>query len=373
MERSLFTKIIDRDIPATIEYEDDSVIAIRDIAPVAPIHILIISKKPLSNINSLTPEDHVLIGHIFGVAQQLATKFNIAGSGYRVITNVNDDGGQSVPHLHFHLLGGQALGRMTSDRAAPATSALAPSSATGASAIGASAIGASATVTSHRMIHSFWRDLAVFIVAAIGLAYGYNEMNPKHIKWVRPVYTHDTLSMSATHMPGSTKSSDNSANAVNDAANAMNNAPVRADNASNAVNDAAAAVNHPIQHAVDTAKVPPAAPCFVAQSGVVKEISYDQFVMFLKKPCITLIDARIPESYQKGHIGNAININGTEAESPDVIQRLIQFERKTIILIYCDGGECELSHRVAEVLKNFGYGPIYIYTGGWAEWSKKKG
>ncbi len=332
MERSLFTKIIDRDIPATIEYEDDSVIAIRDIAPVAPVHILIIPKKPLLNVNSVNPEDHALLGHIFHVAQQMATKFNITDSGYRVITNVNDDGGQSVSHLHFHLLGGQALGYMTS----------------------------------HRVHNTFWRDLAVLLVAAIVLAYGYNELNPKHIKWVRPVYTTDTLATSTIMMPDSLTHKSGAGNAVTNASDAMTHT---VDALKDSIKRSA---NSTTRNAVDTVKALPSAPCYVAQAGVIKEISYDQFVMFLKMPCVALIDARIPESYAKGHVQNAINIDGTQAESPDVIPLLAAFPHDKIIVIYCDGGECELSHRVADVLKNFGYGPIYIYTGGWAEWSKKK-
>lgn len=366
MERSLFTKIIDRDIPATIEYEDDSVIAIRDIAPVAPVHILIIPKKPLQSVDAIGPEDHALVGHIIHVAQQLAVKYNIAESGYRVVTNVNDDGGQSVPHLHFHLLGGQSLGSMTSR----VTSAAAPTAVTHSSPV---VVTQSAIASSFYKM--FWRDLAIFLVAAIGLAYAHNELNPKHIKWVRPVYTRDTLATTPTMYPDDTlgynSTSSNSTSGTDTAAHRLAQR-VTMDSIKRAIDSVKRANALLLKNPVDTVKVPPSAPCFVAQSGVIKEITYDQFIMFLKKPCVTLIDARIPERYAKGHVPNAININGTEAESPEVIPRLAAFQRDKIIVIYCDGGECELSHRVADVLKNFGFGPIYIYTGGWAEWSKKK-
>jgi histidine triad (HIT) family protein len=109
MSDSLFTKIIKREIPATIEFEDDDIIAINDIDPKAPIHILIIPKKQIETINDLNEEDAHLIGKIYLVAKQLAKEKGIAESGYRVISNCNKDGGQSVFHIHFHLLGGKPL------------------------------------------------------------------------------------------------------------------------------------------------------------------------------------------------------------------------------------------------------------------------
>lgn len=349
MERSIFTKIIDRDVPATIEYEDERVIAIRDIAPAATVHLLIIPKKPLQSANAITPEDHEMVGHIYEVARQLAEKFKIAESGYRVVTNVNEDGGQTVPHLHFHLLGGESLGRMTS--------------------AGSHIPSTPAKPTSTKR-PTFWRDLAIFVVVAIGLAYSYNEMNPKRIQWVRPVYAADTLE----YTPPSVIEATTGGQPPEKFLTSAEIEAMRKDSISEAKRmrdslrrekDLALTTN------VDTTK-PAAPPCFEAQSGVIKEIRYEQFISFLSKPCVVLIDARIPESYGKGHIGNAINIDGTEAESPAVIQRLIGLPRDKIVLIYCDGGECELSHRVADVLKNFGFGPIYIYKGGWAEWSTKK-
>lgn len=106
---TLFEKIIARQIPATIEYEDDEVIAIRDIAPVAPIHILIITKKPIVSPSQLQAEDSFLMGKLVLVAQELAAKYEIAESGYRLILNNGKEAGQSVPHLHMHLIGGREL------------------------------------------------------------------------------------------------------------------------------------------------------------------------------------------------------------------------------------------------------------------------
>lgn len=366
MERSLFTKIIEREIPATIEYEDDSVIAIRDIAPVAPVHILIIPKKPLHSVNSVTPEDQTLVGHVFSTARMLAEKFGIAESGYRVVTNVNNDGGQSVPHLHFHLLGGEPLGRMTTGHVQSTPNAPATSSAP--------TIVRSAESLGQFFRRTFWRDLAVLVVVAVGLAYGYNELNPKHIAWMRPVYTHDTLS-TLDNDPSTAGTTTTASNTIDTSGRSTGTTLSKADSLRLAVakkDSLRLAAELTAKNRTDTAKAAPSAPCFVAQPGVIKEIVYDQFVNFLSKPCIVLIDARIPESYGKGHVRNAINVNGTEAESPESIGRLIGLPKDKIMVIYCDGGECELSHRVADVLKNFGYGPIYIYTGGWAEWSTKK-
>ena len=93
MEKTLFQQIIDREIPATIEYEDDKVIAIRDIQPSAKLHLLVIPKKPIPTVNDLTEADAPLVGHVYLVAQQLAEKFNVSESGYRLVTNVNKDAG----------------------------------------------------------------------------------------------------------------------------------------------------------------------------------------------------------------------------------------------------------------------------------------
>ena len=109
---TLFTKIINREIPADIVYEDDDVIAFKDIAPVAPIHVLVVPKKEIPTINDITDEDALLIGKIYKVIGKLAKKFGIDKDGYRVVSNCNEHGGQTVFHIHFHLIGGKQLGTM---------------------------------------------------------------------------------------------------------------------------------------------------------------------------------------------------------------------------------------------------------------------
>lgn len=106
----LFCKILKREVPGEIVYEDDEVMAFKDLYPLAPVHLLIIPKVHLCNLNELTPESELLMGRIFRVIRRLAEEFGVAESGYRVVTNTGADGGQVIGHLHFHLLGGQALG-----------------------------------------------------------------------------------------------------------------------------------------------------------------------------------------------------------------------------------------------------------------------
>jgi histidine triad (HIT) family protein len=107
---TLFEKIIAREIPATIVYEDDEVIAIRDIDPKAPVHILVITKKPIPALNDLTGSEQQLIGKVILTAKDIARDQGIAQSGYRLVLNCNKDGGQSVDHIHCHLLGGRQMG-----------------------------------------------------------------------------------------------------------------------------------------------------------------------------------------------------------------------------------------------------------------------
>lgn len=109
---SLFTRIINREIPATIVYEDDLVIAFQDIHPVAPVHILIIPKQEIPTVNDITTADEPMLGRLFTVAARIARENNIAESGYRLIMNCNSDGGQEVFHMHLHLLGGEKIGPM---------------------------------------------------------------------------------------------------------------------------------------------------------------------------------------------------------------------------------------------------------------------
>ena len=106
---TLFEKIIARQIPATIVYEDDRAIAIRDIGPQAPVHVLVIPKKAIPGISQATDEDSALLGHLLTVVRKIAVQEGLEG-GYRVVINDGVDGGQSVDHLHVHLLGKRRLG-----------------------------------------------------------------------------------------------------------------------------------------------------------------------------------------------------------------------------------------------------------------------
>lgn len=108
MSKTIFQRIIDREVPADIVYEDDRCLAFRDISPQAPTHVLVIPKRPVVSIADLTPGDAELMGHLLLVIRDLAGKLGLE-RGYRVVANCGPDGGQSVDHLHFHLLGGRAL------------------------------------------------------------------------------------------------------------------------------------------------------------------------------------------------------------------------------------------------------------------------
>lgn len=108
--KSLFEKIIDREIPADIVFENEHVIAIKDIAPQAPVHLLIIPRKKIVGIHFLAPEDYFLLGEITKAAQILAKEFDLEQTGYRLLVNQGPHAGQTIFHLHFHLLGGDFLG-----------------------------------------------------------------------------------------------------------------------------------------------------------------------------------------------------------------------------------------------------------------------
>ena len=108
-EDCIFCKIIKKQIPCEIIYEDDEVMGFKDISPQAPIHIVIIPKEHFDNLNSLSEEQTKIIGHIFIVAKKIARSLGIDESGYRVVTNCGEQGGQTVEHIHFHLLGGRML------------------------------------------------------------------------------------------------------------------------------------------------------------------------------------------------------------------------------------------------------------------------
>lgn len=107
--KTLFQKIIDREIPAKLAHEDDLCIAIHDINPQAPVHVLVIPKKPVARLDEATAADQALLGHLLLTAATLAKKLGVAESGYRLVINNGRDGGESVPHLHVHLLGKRSL------------------------------------------------------------------------------------------------------------------------------------------------------------------------------------------------------------------------------------------------------------------------
>ncbi len=109
MTDCIFCKIISGDIPSTNVYKDDQVTAFRDINPAAPTHILIVPKKHIDSINVLTVDDEPLIGHLFFVAKQLAAQEGIAEPGYRLVINTGAEAGQTVFHVHLHLLGGRQM------------------------------------------------------------------------------------------------------------------------------------------------------------------------------------------------------------------------------------------------------------------------
>ncbi len=104
---TIFNKIINKEVKSDILYEDVHSLAFRDINPQAPEHILIIPKKEISTINDITSNDKETIGHLFVVAAKLAKELNISDDGYRVVFNCNENGGQTVYHIHMHLLGGR--------------------------------------------------------------------------------------------------------------------------------------------------------------------------------------------------------------------------------------------------------------------------
>jgi len=109
MSQTLFEKIIAREIPADIVYEDDQVLAFRDISPQAPIHVLVIPKKVIPRIAEADDSDQALLGHLLLKARNVAAELGLADSGYRLVINNGRDGGESVPHLHCHILGGRPL------------------------------------------------------------------------------------------------------------------------------------------------------------------------------------------------------------------------------------------------------------------------
>ncbi|MBZ0277237.1 MAG: histidine triad nucleotide-binding protein [Anaerolineae bacterium] len=109
---TIFAKIIAKEIPADIVYQDDLVTAFRDINPIAPVHILIVPNKEIPSVNLVQADEEQMLGHMFLVAKIVAEEQGIAQSGYRLMVNTGDDAGQEVYHLHMHLVGGRKLGPM---------------------------------------------------------------------------------------------------------------------------------------------------------------------------------------------------------------------------------------------------------------------
>ncbi|QJR80305.1 histidine triad nucleotide-binding protein [Alteromonas pelagimontana] len=110
MSETIFDKIISREIPADIIYDDDLVLAFNDINAQAPIHFLVIPKKPIATINDISDDDRMVVGHMMLVAAKLAKKMGFAEEGYRTVMNCNEFGGQSVYHIHLHVLAGKLMG-----------------------------------------------------------------------------------------------------------------------------------------------------------------------------------------------------------------------------------------------------------------------
>lgn len=110
MSDCIFCKIVNHEIPSAVVYEDDDLIAFKDIHPLAKVHILLVPKKHIATTADLTEEDAALVGKVYLVAKKIAEEKGLAENGYRIVNNCKSDGGQEVFHIHFHLLGGEKLG-----------------------------------------------------------------------------------------------------------------------------------------------------------------------------------------------------------------------------------------------------------------------
>ncbi len=110
MSDTIFTKIINKEIPADILYEDELALAFKDISPQAPIHFLVIPKKAIATINDIQSEDKAIVGHLYWVAAEIAKQQGFSEDGYRAVMNCNENGGQTVYHIHLHVLAGKPLG-----------------------------------------------------------------------------------------------------------------------------------------------------------------------------------------------------------------------------------------------------------------------
>ena len=109
-DKTIFKRIIDKEIPANILYEDDRCLAFHDVSPQGPVHFLVIPKKEIASVNEIESGDCELIGHLFTVIKNLARETGMEENGYRVVTNCGSHGCQTVPHLHFHVIGGRQMG-----------------------------------------------------------------------------------------------------------------------------------------------------------------------------------------------------------------------------------------------------------------------
>lgn len=109
MEDCIFCKIINKQIPSEIIYEDSDIMAFKDIQPVAPVHILVVPKKHISSVLELSELDEFLIGKIYSVIKKLAKDLGVDEEGFRIVTNCGENAGQTVKHIHFHLIGGKKL------------------------------------------------------------------------------------------------------------------------------------------------------------------------------------------------------------------------------------------------------------------------
>ncbi len=109
MEKTLFEKIADKEIPADLLYEDEYCIAFRDISPVAPTHILLVPRKPIPHIEAAGPEDAALLAHLMLKIGEIARMEGLSEKGFRTVMNTGEDGGQTVPHLHIHIIGARSL------------------------------------------------------------------------------------------------------------------------------------------------------------------------------------------------------------------------------------------------------------------------
>lgn len=352
MEKNIFEKIIAGEIPATIEYEDEHVVAIRDIAPSARVHLLVIPRKAIHSLDAATDDDAPLLGHILLVAARLARAFGVADDGYRVVTNVNSHGGQTVFHIHFHVLGGEPLGRMNTRTE------------------GHSDKGAG--------MRGVLMEAGLFVVAALGLALVYNSFfSTKPIKLVRQAYDIAPVSDSILQRLFGIDTIGTAA-PVGHAANGVKLPHDKSPNNTIAINATGAAkpndsaprsedVGATKSSRVDIAPtIEPDKTITIPTGGSVNKV---QVRMLIQRSDVQIVDARTPERFSAGRIGNALNFYGAEVQSV-IPQLLSTLDKNKTIIVYCDGGQCDLSHNVIDVLRQFGYQRILLYEGGWEDWTK---